>query len=101
MAAFMVLAAVLITSASWFHSKWLSLFIVFSIAFTATYFVFYYLLEEFIYRKIKVIYKTISNFRSAKEKTLGKINLGDDIISSVSKEVKLKNSKRRRRSEKN
>lgn len=71
----------------YFHKNWISLIVVFVIAFVTTFTVFYFLLEKFIYRKIKLIYKTISNFRTSKEKTGGKINLGDDIIGSVNREV--------------
>ena len=71
----------------YFQKNWISLIVVAVIAFIATFIVFYFLLEKFIYRKIKLIYKTISNFRSSKEKTAGRINLGDDILTSVNREV--------------
>ncbi len=87
-AAIIVFIAELITNVSpYFQKNWISLFVVFVIAFGATFFVFYFLLEKFIYRKIKLIYKTISNFRSPKERISGRINLGDDIIGSVNLEV--------------
>ncbi len=87
-AAVIVLIAELITNFSpYFQKSWISLLVIFVIAFIATFFVFYYLLEKFIYRKIKLVYKTISNFRSSKEKTSGKMNLGNDIIGSVNREV--------------
>ena len=83
-----VVMAEFITNVSpYFHKNWISLIVVFVIAFVTTFTVFYFLLEKFIYRKIKLIYKTISNFRTSKEKTGGKINLGDDIIGSVNREV--------------
>ena len=87
-AAVIVLLAEFITNMTPYFSKsWMSLIIVFLIAFGTTYLIFYFLLEKFIYRKIKLIYKTISNFRSSKERTAGKINLGNDIIGSVNLEV--------------
>ncbi|MCX6292601.1 MAG: ATP-binding protein [Bacteroidetes bacterium] len=87
MAAFIVVVAEFITNVSpYFHKNWISLLVVFAIAFITTFIIFYFLLEKFIYRKIKLIYKTISNFRSAKEKSTG-IHLGDDIIGGVSQEV--------------
>lgn len=86
-AAFIVVVAEFITNVSpYFHKNWISLLVVFAIAFITTFIIFYFLLEKFIYRKIKLIYKTISNFRSAKEKSTG-IHLGDDIIGGVSQEV--------------
>jgi two-component system phosphate regulon sensor histidine kinase PhoR len=87
-AAVIVFVTELVTTISpYFQKNWISLLVVFIIAFCATFFVFYFLLEKFIYRKIKLIYKTISNFRSAKERTSGRINLGNDIIGSVNREV--------------
>jgi len=87
-AAGIVLTAEFITSVSpYFQKNWASLLVVFVIAFVTTFSIFYFLLEKFIYRKIKLIYKTISNFRSTKEKNSGKINLGNDIIGSVNREV--------------
>jgi len=87
-AAVIVLLAEYITNVSpYFQKNWISLLVVFVIAFTSTFIVFYFLLEKFIYRKIKVIYKTISNFRSAKEIKASRIRLGDDILTSVNQEV--------------
>src|SRR6185369_11994650 len=87
-AAGIVVVAEFITNVSpYFQKNWISLIVVSVIAFVTTFLVFYFLLEKFIYRKIKLIYKTISNFRSSKEKTAGRINLGDDIIGSVNQEV--------------
>jgi two-component system phosphate regulon sensor histidine kinase PhoR len=87
-AAVIVFIAEFVTNVSpYFQKNWISLLVVFVIAFGATFFVFYFLLEKFIYRKIKLIYKTISNFRSQKERTSGRMNLGDDIIGSVNREV--------------
>ena len=87
-AAGIVLVTEFITTVSpFFQKNWVSLLVVFVIAFVATFVTFYFLLERFIYRKIKLIYKTISNFRSAKEKKTGRINLGKDIIGSVNREV--------------
>jgi len=87
-AAVIVLLSEFITNLfPYFQKNWISLLVVFVIAFATTFIVFYFLLEKFIYRKIKLIYKTISNFRSTKEKNQAKINLGDDIIGSVNREV--------------
>ena len=61
--------------------------ILFFITFIAAYFIFSSLLERFIYRKIKLIYKTISILKESKEKSLDKMNLRDDIIGNVSRDV--------------
>lgn len=60
---------------------------VFIITFIATFLIFNYLLEHFIYRKIKLIYKTINTYKDSKEKTLEKVDLNADIIGNVGKEV--------------
>jgi len=57
------------------------------ILFVLGYFVFYYALEKFIYRKIKVIYKTIYELKSPKSSAGGKVHLQDDIIKDVEQEV--------------
>ena len=44
-------------------------------------------MEVFIYRKIKLIYKTISTFKDSKEKALERVDLDADILGNVSKEV--------------
>lgn len=91
-AAFVAAGIVLITEfitmvSPLLQKNWVSLMVISVIAFVATYIIFYFLLERFIYRKIKLIYKTISNFRSSKEKKTGRMNLGKDIIGSVNREV--------------
>ncbi|MFM9052326.1 MAG: hypothetical protein ACKOKF_08420, partial [Bacteroidota bacterium] len=50
------------------QKDWLSMPFAFLIAFATTFFVFQYFLEVFIYRKIKLIYKTISTFKESKAK---------------------------------
>lgn len=83
-----VLAVEYLTSFTGFFQKnWISLPFVFLISFAATFFIFQYLLEEFIYRKIKLIYKTISTFKDSKVKAIEKVDLSEDIISNVNKEV--------------
>ncbi len=44
-------------------------------------------LERFIYRRIKVIYKTISNMKGTGVQKIGRENLNADIIGDVEKEV--------------
>jgi two-component system phosphate regulon sensor histidine kinase PhoR len=57
------------------------------VSFALGYFVFYYALEKFIYRKIKVIYKTIYELKSPKNNNEGRIHLQDDVIKDVEREV--------------
>lgn len=61
--------------------------VVFLITFVSIFFIFNLLLEHFIYRKIKLIYKTINTYKDSKTTALGKVNMSDDIIGNVSKEV--------------
>ncbi len=70
-----------------FEKNWISMPFVFVVSFLATFLIFQYLLEVFIYRKIKLIYKTISTFKDSKAKAIEMVHLSEDIISNVNKEV--------------
>ena len=83
------LVSVLILLASYFlafdlwDSIWLTL-----ITFISAFGVFYFLLDRFIYRKIKLIYKTIYNQKIHKYSTPNKISpINSDPISEVQDEV--------------
>lgn len=65
----------------------LSLFLVFSSSLIISYFGFLIAIEEFIYKKIKLIYRTIHNLKLKKDDALAEFSLGKDIISQVSDEV--------------
>lgn len=52
-----------------------------------TFGVFYYAVENFIYRKIKLIYKKISDPKSTKHITDQRVNMTGDIITEVQDEV--------------
>lgn len=69
------------------QKNWVSMPLVFGASFLATFLVFQYLLEVFIYRKIKLIYKTISTFKDSKAKAIEVVDLSEDIIGNVNKEV--------------
>lgn len=87
-AAVIVIVAEYITGVSTFLQKnWISMLVVFAVTFIATYVIFYYLLEIFIYRKIKLIYKTISSRKDSKLRTTEKVDLSEDVFSDVSREV--------------
>ncbi|MBP6334571.1 MAG: sensor histidine kinase [Bacteroidia bacterium] len=68
-------------------TTWIPILSTFFLSFIATYFIFIFFLEVFIYRKIKLIYKTINRFKDSKEKTLEQLVLKSDIIGNVSREV--------------
>lgn len=65
----------------------LSLFLVFSSSLIISYFGFLITIEQFIYKKIKLIYRTIHNLKLKKDDALVEFILNKDIISQVSEEV--------------
>lgn len=65
----------------------LSQLLLFVSGFICCFLIFNYILRIFIYRKIKLIYKTISSYKDSKEKALGKISPNTDILANVGKEV--------------
>lgn len=56
------------------------------LTFSASYFLVYYTVEEFIYRKVKLIYKVISDLKSGKEDLKEMIDSGN-ILEEVQKQV--------------
>lgn len=65
----------------------LSLFLVFSSSLIISYFGFLITIEQFIYKKIKLIYRTIHTLKLKKDDFLAEFSLDKDIISQVSEEV--------------
>ncbi len=62
--------------------------IILMLAFTASFLLFFYSIEYFIYRKIKLIYKTIHSLKTQKyDAQLNKYSLLNDPISKMNKEV--------------
>lgn len=55
--------------------------------FAIGYFLLGALLEKFIYRRVKVIYKTINNLKAPKSAGPLTVNINDDILSNVEREV--------------
>ncbi|HAE34540.1 MAG: sensor histidine kinase [Chitinophagales bacterium] len=55
--------------------------------FGLTYLIFYRVVENFIYRKIKLIYKNIHNLKTTKNVVESRLDLSTDIIGAVNKEV--------------
>ncbi|MCX7986064.1 MAG: ATP-binding protein [Bacteroidales bacterium] len=59
------------------------------VLFFVTYLIFRYILEKFIYDKIKVIYKTIHTLKLPKKEKNKPINLNEDVLEKVSMDVSL------------
>ena len=60
---------------------------IFILTFLSAYFVFYFFVSIFIYRKINVIYNKIYEYNNNSEKQLQKLKMSEDIISIVDQEV--------------
>ena len=55
--------------------------------FVLIYFLIYFMIEKFLYGKIKLIYKNITSMKAQKNNDV-KINMGEDVLGAVSEEVK-------------
>lgn len=73
----------------YFQGKIVDSIITFSVSLVTSYFVFYYLIERFVYNKIKLIYKLIHNLKLGKDlkDALGEY-VSADPINDVEQEVK-------------
>jgi two-component system, OmpR family, phosphate regulon sensor histidine kinase PhoR len=73
----------------YFQHKWYDVTITFFIGFATSYVVFYYLIEKYLYSKIKLIYKLIHNLKLGRDlrDALGE-STSTDPIGDVEKEVK-------------
>lgn len=73
----------------YFQQSWYYFFITFLVAFCLSFLFFYYIMERYVYRKIKLIYKLIHNLKLGKDlkDALGE-QLGDDPINDVQQEVR-------------
>ena len=73
----------------YFQHSWYYMLISFGISFVTGFLVFYYLLEKYIYTKIKLIYKLIHNLKLGKDlkEALGEY-VSSDPINDVENEVK-------------
>jgi two-component system, OmpR family, phosphate regulon sensor histidine kinase PhoR len=67
--------------------NWVLLYAVFPISFIASYVGFRIAVEKFIYRKIKVIYKTIHNLKLSSGEKAKEFNLNTNVLSEVKDEV--------------
>lgn len=57
-----------------------------ALSFGVVYGIVYYLIERFLYGKIKLIYKNILSLKTTKNNDI-KINMGEDVLATVSSEV--------------
>lgn len=67
--------------------NWVIVFGVFPITFIASYFSFRIAIEKFIYRKIKLIYRTIHKLKLDKEEKIKEFDFNSDVLSKVKLEV--------------
>ncbi len=73
----------------YFRHSWYDMLITFSLTIIVSFLVFYYLIEKYVYSKIKLIYKLIHNLKLGRDlrDALG-VNLSSDPINDVEAEVK-------------
>ncbi len=69
------------------HIHIISLLFIFLTSLLISYFGFLIAIEQFIYKKIKLIYRTIHNLKLSKDDALTDFSLDNDIISRVREEV--------------
>jgi len=85
-----LLLASIIGTVTFFISEWefVNTVIIFTLCFGLSFFLFFYTLEFFIYRKIKLIYKTIHSLKTQKyDAILKNFDWDKDPISEMNKEV--------------
>lgn len=83
--------AITITAVNfYFRHNWYDAAVTFSASFVTSFIVFYYLIEKYIYSKIKLIYKLIHNLKLGNDlrDALGDHIISTDPINDVEKEVK-------------
>jgi len=90
---FLTAFAVAITVSSvnfYFQHKWYDVAVTFVVSFAISFIVFYYLIEKYVYSKIKIIYKLIHNLKLGRDlrDALGETIHSADPLSDVEEEVK-------------
>src|SRR6201995_5755458 len=88
---FITAASVAITLSAvnyYFQHKWFDMGITFGVSFVISFIVFYYLIEKYVYSKIKLIYKLIHNLKLGRDlrDALGE-HMSSDPINDVEHEV--------------
>jgi len=81
----LLLSAIFIFPPSTWKWYWMGAIVI--IAFGASYFVFIYYLKKYIYRKVKLIYKTIHKHKLSPEEKRDVVDVDSNIIAEVEKEV--------------
>jgi two-component system phosphate regulon sensor histidine kinase PhoR len=80
-----ILGFVTLSLSNW---EWINFVIIFTLCFGLSFFLFFYTLEFFIYRKIKLIYKTIHSLKTEKyDAILKNFDWDKDPIAIMNKEV--------------
>ncbi len=85
-----LLLSVVLATVSFFIGEWeiINSVIIFTLCFGLSFFLFFYTLEFFIYRKIKLIYKTIHSLKTQKyDAVIGNFDWDKDPIAEMNKEV--------------
>ncbi len=74
----------------YFSRNWYDVFQIFSISLITSFIVFYYLIEKYVYSKIKIIHKLIHNLKLGRDlrDALGEYIISSDPIQDVEEEVK-------------
>ncbi|MES2276956.1 MAG: ATP-binding protein [Bacteroidota bacterium] len=90
---FITAASVAITLSAvnyYFQHKWFDVGVTFGVSFVISFIVFYYLIEKYVYSKIKLIYKLIHNLKLGRDlrDALGEHMNSADPITDVEQEVK-------------
>jgi len=90
---FLTAASVAITLSAvnyYFQHKWFDVGVTFGVSFVISFIVFYYLIERYVYSKIKLIYKLIHNLKLGRDlrDALGETTNSADPIADVELEVK-------------
>ncbi len=89
----LLISAILLTTLSAFYfinllnAPWYIILLIAILGFAMSYFVIIYYLERYIYRKIKLIYKTIHKHKLSPEEKNQMVDVSSDIIEEVEKEV--------------
>jgi two-component system phosphate regulon sensor histidine kinase PhoR len=86
-AALCLLAMVFVKLIAGWTIVWWMIVVIPGIVFVASYLITQYLVRVFIHERINLIYRTISEFRTAKASNEIKIDVEQDVISSVENEV--------------
>jgi len=105
--AFVVLIVLLVSKLAFPESfQWFITFLIPCIILLVSYLIYYYSLEKFIYRKIKLIYKSIYDTKIPAQEKETKLNMSSDLISDAEAKVlhwqksKLKDIKKQKKLEK-